>query len=296
MNPQNISSRKFAVFMLISFLAAYIPIVLAGFMYAKGNTILFMLLFRIVAVAFPFLAVIIARLPLKKIGFGLKCRFKYIIAALIGLQILSWIGAAIYFIIFPGSFKLGFDAFTAMLPSDLASVFDSIDPFVYLVVMTIMSLTIIPVSQIIPSLGEEAGWRGVMYPFLKNKLGKTIGRILGGALWGIWHWPLVIIGGYFYGREYPGYPVLGPIVICISLILFGIVIDYLYEKTNSIWVASVAHAAMNAASMPMLLISGSSDSNMAVFGPTGFALIPLIPVLIAAVILSLKKETIKEAK
>lgn len=295
MDSKEITSKKFTVFMLIAFLAAYIPLTAAGIMYAKGNTLAFMLLFRVVAIALPFLAVIIARLPLKKIGFGIRCKVKYIIAALIGSQLLSWIGAAVYFIVFPDSFKLGFDAFTAMLPSELSSVYDLIDPVPFLIVMTVMSLTIIPVSQIIPSLGEEAGWRGVLYPFLKRKFGKTMGRIIGGALWGIWHWPLLIIGGYFYGKDYIGYPVLGPVTMCIALIVFGIVIDYLYEKTHSIWVASLAHAAMNAASMPMMLVAGSSDSAMSVFGPTAFALIPLVPVLVAAVILSLRKESAKEA-
>lgn len=295
MDPKEITTRKFTMFMLIAFGAAYIPLCLAGFMNAQGNTLAFMFLFRVVAIAIPFFAVLISRLPLKKIGFGIKCRIKYIIAALIGPQILSWIGSTVYFIVFPDSFKLGFEAITAMLPAGLKGVYDQINPLPFVIVMTILSLTVIPISQIIPSLGEEAGWRGVMYPFLKNKFGKTAGRIFGGALWGIWHWPLLLIGGYFYGRQYIGYPVLGPVTICIALIVFGIIIDYLYEKTHSIWVASIAHAAMNAASMPMLLVSASSDSSMSVFGPTAFALIPLIPVLVVSVLLSLRKETAKEA-
>ena len=295
MEPKESTARKFIVFMLIAFGVAYIPLCLAGFMNAQGNTLAFMFLFRVVAIAIPFFAVLISRLPLKKIGFGIKCKFKYIIAALIGPQILSWIGSVIYFIIFPDSFKLGFDAFTAMLPSEFQGVYDSINPLPFVIVMTILSLTVIPISQVIPSLGEEAGWRGVMYPYLKNKFGKVMGRIFGGALWGVWHWPLLIIGGYFYGKQYIGYPVLGPVTICAALIVFGIVIDYLYEKTRAIWVASIAHAAMNAASMPMLLVSASSESSMSVFGPTAFALIPLVPVLVAAVVLSLRKETAKEA-
>ncbi|MCR4702870.1 MAG: CPBP family intramembrane metalloprotease [Saccharofermentans sp.] len=296
MDPKNISTKKFTVFMLIAFGAAYVPLCLAGFMNAKGNTLAFMFLFRVIAIAIPFLAVIIARLPLKQIGFGIKTNIRYIITAFIGPQILSWIGSAIFFLIFPESLNLGFTAITDMLPDELSGIFDPsvINPVYYLIVMVIASLTFIPISQIIPSLGEEAGWRGVLYPFLKNRFGTVTGRLIGGALWGIWHWPLIIIGSYFYGKDYLGYPVLGPVMICISLIVFGILIDWLYERTHSIWVASLAHAAMNAASMPMLLLSGDADSKLSVLGPSAFSLIPLIPVIAVSLVISIKG--IKESK
>ena len=76
-----------------------------------------------------------------------------------------------------------------------------------------------------------------MYPYLKNKLGKTKGRIAGGILWGVWHWPLILLGGHFFGNEYWGAPVLGPIAVCVSLTAFGILIDHIYEKTDSILMA-----------------------------------------------------------
>jgi membrane protease YdiL (CAAX protease family) len=179
-----------------------------------------------------------------------------------------------------------------MLPEETRALIDtsSLNPYAMVTVMTIMSLTFLPISQILPSLGEEAGWRGVMYPYLKGKLGPVFGRLLGGALWGIWHWPLLIAGAYFFGNQYFGYPVLGPVVICIALTAYGIFIDWLYEKTHSIWVASIAHSAMNAASIPMMLLGSSADPKLAVLGPSAFSLIPLIPMIIVAVIICLKKE------
>ena len=99
-----------------------------------------------------------------------------------------------------------------------------------------MSLTFLPISQILPSLGEEAGWRGVMYPFLKEKLGPVAGRLIGGALWGVWHWPLVILGNYFYEDGYFGKPFLGPVMICITLCAFGILIDhYRRQHIRQLW-------------------------------------------------------------
>ena len=292
MNPQNITTKKFIIFMLIAFGVAGISLWLAGFLNANGQVIGFLFLFRFIAVFIPFIAVLVARLPLKEIGFGLKTKFKYILISWVAPQILAAIGTAVFFLIFPDSFKIGLDAITSALPEEMAGMYDPsvINPTAYLIAMTIMSLTFIPLSQILPSLGEEAGWRGVLYPFLKNKFGKLGGRLIGGALWGIWHWPLLIAGAYFFGNQYFGYPVLGPVVICIALTAYGIFIDWLYEKTHSIWVASIAHSAMNAASIPMMLLGSSADPKLAVLGPSAFSLIPLIPVIVVAVVICLKKE------
>ena len=283
--PENITTKKFITFIAIAFGTAMIPLCLAGYMLSIGNTLAFMFLFRVVAVFIPLAAVFISGAGFKKLGFK-PGRFIWIIPALVAPQILSWIGAAVFFAVFPESFELGFDGLLSQLPSELASlnVFSSIDPSAYLAVMIFMSLTFIPVSQILPSFGEEAGWRGVMYPFLKTRFGKTAGRIIGGVLWGMWHWPLILIGNYFYGSNYPGSPVLGPVMICIALTSFGILIDYLYEKSGSIIIPSLAHSAMNAASMPMLLLTSATADQ--ILGPSPFALFPAIPVIIAAIALT----------
>ena len=224
--------------MAAAFLAAYIPLTIAGLAYKGGNTILCLLLFRFIAVFIPLIAVLIARLPFKALGWKPKFSFKYLLGALIGPQILSWIGAGIFFIFNKDAFGVSLDAYLAMMPAEAGSVFAGAgaDPVPVLITVIVMSLTFLPISQILPSLGEEAGWRGVMYPFLKAKLGPVAGKLTGGVLWGVWHWPLVILGNYFYEGEYFGKPILGPVMICITLCAFGILIDHFYEKTGCIWI------------------------------------------------------------
>ena len=283
--PKSITTRKFMIFMAIAFGVAMIPMCLAGIMLNKGNTILFMFLFRIVAVMIPLIAVIISGAGFKKLGFKPK-KFKFVPLALVGPQILCWIGMAVYFAINPDMFKISFEGILSQLPAEISQTFDPsvLSPEFLFVEMIVLSLTALPVSQLIPSLGEESGWRGVMYPFLKEHLGVTFGRIVGGILWGVWHWPLILIGSYFYGNEYPGYPILGPVMICVALTVFGIFIDYLYEKSGSILVASLAHGAMNAAAMPLVLIPAVGSNQ--ILGPSAFSLIPVIPVLIIGVIIT----------
>ena len=282
-DPKTITKKKFITFMVIAFAFSMIPMIGAAVMLKNGNTLMFMFLFRVVAVFIPLIAVLISGSEFKKLGFKPK-KFRYIPLALTGPQILTWIGMALFFMIFPGTFNIGIDGILSQIP-DLNGVDLSVlSPSFMFIEIIIMSLTVIPVSQIIPSLGEEAGWRGVMYPYLKEHLGPLAGRILGGVLWGIWHWPLVIIGGYFYGG---GHAVTGCLMICLALTSFGILIDHLYEKTHSIWIASLAHSAMNAAAMPLMFLS-ITNTDLTVLGPSNFSLIPVIPVIIIDIVIIMR--------
>lgn len=290
-NTNEITNRKFAVFMTVAFLAAYIPLSIAGIVYKGGNTLLCLFLFRFVAIFIPLIAVLVSGLPFKKLGWKPKFKFKYFIASLIGPQLLSWIGAGIFFLLNRDAFEVNLDAYLAMVPAETASLFEqtSVNPYAFLIAMTVMSLTFLPVSQILPSLGEEAGWRGVMYPYLKGKFGPVTGRLIGGVLWGIWHWPLVILGNYFYEGDYFGKPFLGPIMICIALCAFGIVIDIAYEKTGCIWIPSLIHASMNSSAIPLMFMLKSGNQHLSILGPNCFGLLGCLPIIVLALILLFAK-------
>ncbi|MCR4730701.1 MAG: CPBP family intramembrane metalloprotease [Saccharofermentans sp.] len=286
-NTNEITNKKFGIFMMAAFLAAYIPLTVAGLAYKSGNTILCLFLFRFIAIFIPLIAVLIARLPFKKLGWKPKFSVKYLLGALAGPQILSWIGAGIFFIFNRDAFGVSLDAYLAMLPPETREVFSNaeINVNIVLTVVIIMSLTFLPITQILPSLGEEAGWRGVMYPFLKEKLGPVAGKLAGGVLWGVWHWPLVILGNYFYEGDYFGKPILGPVMICIALCAFGILIDHFYEKTGCIWIPSLMHASMNASAVPLMFMLKSGNQHLSILGPNCFGLLGCLPVIVLAVIL-----------
>ena len=290
-NTSEITNKKFGIFMAVAFLVAYIPLSIAGIAYKNGQVLLCLFLFRIIAILIPLIAVLVSGLPFKKLGWKPKFKFKYFIASLIGPQILSWIGAGIFFLFNRDAFGVSLDAYMAMLPEETKALIDTsaINPYAMLITMAIMSLTFIPISQILPSLGEEAGWRGVMYPYLKGKLGPVFGRLLGGALWGIWHWPLVILGSYFYEGDYFGKPFLGPIMICLTLCAFGILIDIAYEKTGCIWIPSLMHAAMNSSAMPLMFMLNSGKTHLSILGPNCFGLLGCLPVIVLAVVLLFAK-------
>lgn len=211
--------------------------------------------------------------------------------------ILTVIGTALFFLIFP-----------ALLDLTGAAIVDSVGPEAleqlesqgvsyvqYILVGVISSITYAPLLNMIFAVGEEAGWRGYMYPVLKERFGRLKGSIFGGIIWGMWHWPLIMLTGYEYGTGYRGFPTLGMVVFCIFTVAIGILCDYVYEKSDCIWFPAILHGAINAiATVPMLMIT-SEAAPYRLLGPTTNGLVAGIPLIIcAAVLLFGKKKNVKE--
>ncbi len=247
----------------------------------------------------PLIAVLIAQKVAlhQPTGVGWKPRLKgngrYLLAAWFGPAVLTLLGALLYFAVFPsrldttGSYLLaamGGEWTLENLRSELG-----ITPMNYLLSAVIQVLTYAPLVNMLPAVGEEAGWRGYLMPRLKERFGLLSGRLLGGILWGIWHWPLMLLAGYEYGTNYFGAPWLGLVTFCIFCFAMNTLLDWLYEKTNCIWVPAIAHGAVNAAGgVPVLLIN-PADTYYTILGPMPVGLISMLPFLAVAVGLTLRQ-------
>ena len=95
------------------------------------------------------------------------------------------------------------------------------------------------------AFGEEAGWRGYMMPKMIKLWGVGKAVVIGGIIWGMWHWPLTYIGHNF-GMEYFGYPFTGFAAMCVMCIFMGIILTFVTYKSGSIWPAAILHAINNA--------------------------------------------------
>lgn len=54
-------------------------------------------------------------------------------------------------------------------------------------------LPLVLINLIMGPLGEEVGWRGFLYPELKDRDGWFAGALVVGVIWAVWHWPLWLI-------------------------------------------------------------------------------------------------------
>jgi membrane protease YdiL (CAAX protease family) len=103
--------------------------------------------------------------------------------------------------------------------------------------------------------GEEFGWRSYLQIriFIDRPL---LAAVITGIVWGVWHYPLLLVGYLF-----PGYPILGLLVFPISTVLLSIILGWIRLNSGSIWATSLAHTSLNTvgASLTMLLFLGGSN-------------------------------------
>lgn len=104
----------------------------------------------------------------------------------------------------------------------------------------------------LPAFGEEFGWRGYLMPKLMGLCGKPLAMVLGGIIWGLWHAPLTVCGHNF-GVDYPGFPWLGILMMCLMCTLINPFFTLLTERTKSIYPASFAHMINNNLSFAIVL-------------------------------------------
>ncbi len=104
-----------------------------------------------------------------------------------------------------------------------------------------LSLFIQSLLGSIVTMGEEFGWRGYLQEKLIRKFGLNRGLIFLGVIWGYWHLPIGLMGWNF-----PDHPILGTFILTpISTIFIGIFLGWLYLRSRSFWMPTLAHASWN---------------------------------------------------
>ena len=280
--------KKFTIYMIFAFGLAWVIQIIASIFSRNGNVAVFQLLLS-VCMFMPFLATLIARIPLKGMGWipKLKGNIGWILLSWFGPMVLTILGAVIFYIIFPnrldwsGSYmaiQMGEEAMAELQATGITVP-------ILTIITVVQACSYAPLVNGLFGLGEEVGWRGVMYPMLKDKLGRVKGMILGGVIWGAWHWPIMVFAGYEYGLEYWGAPFLGMAIFCLFATVGGIILDVLYEKTKCIWVPSVGHGAINATmGFPVLMLNAEFADQLTI-GPLPNGIIAMIPYIITAILL-----------
>lgn len=289
---RNWNGKQFVKYIIWSFSIAWVLQVVASVMSWKGNVLAFQLILAVSMYA-PFVGTLLAGIPLR--GMGWKPKFKgnvkTILLAWLLPILLTVMGAILYFVIFPERLDFTGEYLRAaageVAVEQLAAA--GITPELYLVIALIQCLTYAPLVNMFAALGEEVGWRGAMQPMLKDRFGKRMGRVLGGVIWGAWHWPVMTLAGYEYGLNYWGYPVLGMLTFCLFTVAAGTLEDVLYEKSKCIWVPSLMHGSINAIATVPMMVGGSEYLDQMILGPAPMGLISGLPLLVVAIVALVKK-------
>ena len=284
--------RSFLAYLLWAFGIAWVLQVTAGILYRKGNGAAYTMILAVSMFA-PMLAVLLAKGKLKGMGWKPRLRgnLRWILAAWFLPALLGTLGATLYFLLVPEALDLQFtDLYAALGEAGKAQLEQSgLSVPLYVGINALAALSYAPWLNMLFAVGEEAGWRGVMNPMLKERLGSVKGRLVSGIIWGIWHWPIMILTGYEYGSNYWGAPVTGPLTFCVITIAMGILLDWLYEGSGSVWYPALCHGAINAfAGVPTLFLA-PAYSNWLLLGPLMIGLIGGLPMIVTAAFLLLRK-------
>jgi len=188
-------------------------------------------------------------------------------------------GTGLFFILFPGHFDTNLSTLHTQLES-LGSL-PTLNPWMIIALQTLQAMLLAPLLNAIPTFGEEFGWRG----YLQTKLMPLGGRkavLLVGVIWGIWHWPVILMG-YNYGLDYFGAPFLGPLAMVWFTLSLSVIFGWLTIKAGSVWPAVIAHGAVNGiAAIGMLFVRGNPDP---LLGPSAVGIIGGLGLTITAILL-----------
>ena len=110
-----------------------------------------------------------------------------------------------------------------------------------LVVLVLHHATLLWLRGCVTSLGEEIGWRGFLLPELVKIMPFRPAAIVSGLIWAVWHFPLILFGGY-HGHTEMIYS-----LACFTLVIIAISfpLSWLRLKSGDVWTCTAFHASHN---------------------------------------------------
>ena len=139
-------------------------------------------------------------------------------------------------------------------------------PAYLMIIITLVSGLIAGVTiNAVCAFGEEYGWRNYLVGALREvKFWKA--ALFIGIVWGIWHFPLILMG-----HNYPNEPQWGVLLMVLMCILLGVIELYFVLKSKSMVVAAIMHGTFNAvAGVVIYFTLGGNDFLNGMPGLSGF--------------------------
>jgi len=234
----------------------------------------------------------------------------FYLAAILLPFLAAIVGGAIFYLIFPGSFDPNLGGVRKLYAP--YSVADSTNPWLALLLITLQAALLRWLLQNgLLSMGEEFGWRAYLLPKLMGGFtggeptpssslyaaGARKAALLIGLIWGVWHWPLIIMGMSIDPTTtlIPALATLGLYVV--SVCALSVLLCWVTLRSGSVWPASIGHGFVNGTSgLPGLLLKG--PANM-LLGPGLPGLVGMLGYLALALVLLFSRKAFageKEAR
>ena len=89
---------------------------------------------------------------------------------------------------------------------------------------------------------EEIGWRAWLLPRLRDRLGARSAVVVTAAMWALWHVPFQLSGVQHIDGISPARLAS---TLPVGIMIAGLILGWLWLRTESIWLVSIAHGALN---------------------------------------------------
>ena len=149
------------------------------------------------------------------------------------------------------------------------------NPAVMIVVTIVSGLFAGVTVNAVFAFGEEYGWRNYLVDVLREQK-FVCASILIGIVWGLWHFPLILLG-----HNYPQHSVAGVFMMVVFCVLASFIETYIVIKTKSVFPAAIFHGTINAvAGLNVILIKGGNDLLNGMTGLSGFIVMAIVIMIV----------------
>ncbi len=197
--------------------------------------------------------------------------------------VLVLLGAGLYFAFFPEHFDASLGTARILIQRAEAQGGQTLPlgPAPFVLLQILQGFLLAPLINSLFTFGEEFGWRAYLQPKLMP-LGYRKALLLTGAIWGLWHAPIIAMG-HNYGLDYPGYPWSGILAMIWFTMSVGVVLGWLTIRGRSVWPAVIGHAALNGIAAAAILFLLPDSNPNPLLGPLPVGLIGGLPWLAFAI-------------
>ena len=300
--------KRLIIFLVVTFGLTWGILIPAGIYlgtFENGETSsMTMIVLIAVSMFFPLIGALVvhfASKPEERFDLGFKPRFegniKYYLIAWLGPAVISLLGCIVYFALNPQLFDPTMMSYLELTAAetgiDISELTANMPSMPILIAATLFSsLTYAPLINSILAFGEEAGWRGMLYPALTKLMPVRGAVVVSGIIWGLWHAPAIAMG-HNYGMDYAGFPIAGILVMILACTAMGCCLAWLREKSCSVWPCALAHGAFNAiANLGMVF----STVGPTLFGPSPLTLVAGIPLFALGIVCLVKFTPRRDSK
>jgi membrane protease YdiL (CAAX protease family) len=151
-------------------------------------------------------------------------------------------------------------------------------PYLGVVIMIQVLVIGALINSVILTISEELGWRGYLYDLWRGG-GFWRYSLATGAIWGVWHAPMI----YLFGHNYPDDRLLGVGLFTGFCLLLSPILTLVRDRAQSTWAAGIFHGTFNAlGGMTILMVGGAAFPWNGIVGIGGYIALALGVLVVVA--------------